>query len=251
MTCHGREERQTRRTRNESAERLVDALGSLGDVTSRKMVGGYGVFCDGVMFALVDSTGLAHLRTDESTAVRFEEKGSGSIPAGVLVRRFEKPGGHMFFLPLEGKVAPAPRRGRMGGDTGPTKHTSQQRFGASPTPTSLRSPTPPSRAGNKTYPHSELRSLRGVSQLSRNKTPQGKENGPHGAGLGHGACKSRQMSQGTDEPYRKGVQLCCGPGLLRRGDCGPRRSGFLPGPGRLLRNLCGCSSASPEPSSIK
>lgn len=76
----------------ESAERLVDALGSLGDVTSRKMFGGYGVFCDGVMFALVDSTGLAHLRTDASSTSAFEAAGSAkhsrmpywSIPAGVL-----------------------------------------------------------------------------------------------------------------------------------------------------------------------
>jgi DNA transformation protein len=76
----------------ESAERLVDALGSLGDVTSRKMFGGYGVFCDGVMFALVDSTGLAHLRADESSADAFEEAGSAkhsrmpywSIPDAVL-----------------------------------------------------------------------------------------------------------------------------------------------------------------------
>ena len=76
----------------ESTERLVDALGSLGDVTSRKMFGGYGVFCDGVMFALVDSTGLAHLRTDESSAAAFEAAGPAkhsrmpywSIPEAVL-----------------------------------------------------------------------------------------------------------------------------------------------------------------------
>jgi DNA transformation protein len=60
----------------EAAERLVDALGSLGDLTSKKMFGGYGIFGDGVMFALVDSSGVPHLRTDESTTTQFEDTGS-------------------------------------------------------------------------------------------------------------------------------------------------------------------------------
>ena len=60
----------------ETAERLVDALGSLGDVISKKMFGGYGIFGDGVMFALVDSSGVPHLRTDESTTKQFEDAGS-------------------------------------------------------------------------------------------------------------------------------------------------------------------------------
>lgn len=76
----------------ETAEMLVDALGALGDVTSRKMFGGYGVFLDGVMFALVDSAGVPHLRTDESTTDQFEEAGSNkhsrmpywSIPGAVV-----------------------------------------------------------------------------------------------------------------------------------------------------------------------
>jgi DNA transformation protein len=60
----------------ETAEQLVDALGSLGDVTSKKMFGGYGVFCEGVMFALVDSSGTPHLRTDADSTGRFEAAGS-------------------------------------------------------------------------------------------------------------------------------------------------------------------------------
>jgi len=76
----------------ETAERLVDALGSLGDVTSKKMFGGYGIFGDGVMFALVDSAGTPHLRTDDSTTTEFEDAGSAkhsrmpywSIPDPVL-----------------------------------------------------------------------------------------------------------------------------------------------------------------------
>jgi DNA transformation protein len=76
----------------EAAERLVDALGSLGDVTSKKMFGGYGIFGDGVMFALVDSSGVPHLRADESTTTQFGDAGSTkhsrmpywSIPDAVL-----------------------------------------------------------------------------------------------------------------------------------------------------------------------
>jgi DNA transformation protein len=60
----------------ETAERLVDALGPLGDVTSKKMFGGYGIFGGGVMFALVDSTGVPHFRTDGSTTPQFEDAGS-------------------------------------------------------------------------------------------------------------------------------------------------------------------------------
>ena len=36
------------------------------------MFGGYGVFESGVMFVLVDSAGVAHLRADDSTRARFE-----------------------------------------------------------------------------------------------------------------------------------------------------------------------------------
>ncbi|NNL13130.1 MAG: TfoX/Sxy family protein [Acidimicrobiia bacterium] len=76
----------------ETAAQLVDALASLGDVTSKKMFGGYGIFGDGVMFALIDSAGIPHLRTDESTTPQFEDAGSvkhsrmpyWSIPEAVL-----------------------------------------------------------------------------------------------------------------------------------------------------------------------
>jgi len=58
------------------AERLIDELASLGDVTTKKMFGGYGVFADGVMFVIVDSAGDAFLRADDSTSGAYEEVGS-------------------------------------------------------------------------------------------------------------------------------------------------------------------------------
>jgi DNA transformation protein len=66
------------------AEQLLDELAPLGAVTAKKMFGGYGVFADGVMFALVDSAGRAHLRADEATAPGFEAAGSdkhGRMPS--------------------------------------------------------------------------------------------------------------------------------------------------------------------------
>lgn len=75
-----------------TAERLVDGLAPLGDVSSKNMFGGYGVYESGVMFALVDSTGRAHLRVDQTTQPDFENAGSTkhsrmpywSIPEPVL-----------------------------------------------------------------------------------------------------------------------------------------------------------------------
>jgi DNA transformation protein len=58
------------------AERLIDDLAPLGDVTTKKMFGGYGVFEDAVMFALVDSTGGAFLRADDATSEKFVAAGS-------------------------------------------------------------------------------------------------------------------------------------------------------------------------------
>lgn len=75
-----------------SAEAVVADLAPLGDVASRKMFGGHGVFCDGVMFALIDSHGTVHLRADESTQQRFAAGGASkhgrmpywTVPADVL-----------------------------------------------------------------------------------------------------------------------------------------------------------------------
>jgi DNA transformation protein len=75
-----------------AADAIVADLHSLGPVTSKKMFGGHGIFCDGVMFGLIDSQGTVHLRADDTTAERFEEHGSTkhgrmpywTVPAGIL-----------------------------------------------------------------------------------------------------------------------------------------------------------------------
>ncbi len=76
----------------ESAERFVDALAPLGDVISKGMFGGYGIFQDGKMFGLVDSGGEWFLKAnDDAQAAAFQEAGSDkhgrmpywSVPAAV------------------------------------------------------------------------------------------------------------------------------------------------------------------------
>ncbi len=67
----------------EAAESLVDDLQPLGGITSKKMFGGYGVFSDSVMFAIVDSTGQCFLRADEATSEKYEAEGGerhGKMP---------------------------------------------------------------------------------------------------------------------------------------------------------------------------
>lgn len=55
-----------------TAEELVDTLQPLGDVRSKRMFGGFGVFADDVMFGLVDSSGQGFLRVGEDTQARYE-----------------------------------------------------------------------------------------------------------------------------------------------------------------------------------
>ncbi len=71
---------------------LVDDLLPLGAVTSKKMFGGYGLFCDGVMFGIVDSVGEVYLRADDALKGFFENAGSAkhgrmpywSVPSNVV-----------------------------------------------------------------------------------------------------------------------------------------------------------------------
>jgi DNA transformation protein len=60
----------------EAAVGLVDDLQPLGDVQPKRMFGGYGVFLDGTMFALVDASGGVFLRGDDTTADEFAGAGS-------------------------------------------------------------------------------------------------------------------------------------------------------------------------------
>ena len=75
-----------------AAEGLKDALGHLGDIRLRKMFGGYGVFEESLMFALVDKTGGIFFKADDSNLQTFLEAGAEKhgrmpyyrVPADVL-----------------------------------------------------------------------------------------------------------------------------------------------------------------------
>ena len=61
-----------------AAEEFVARIAPLGDISSKKMFGGYGIFESGKMFALVNSNGQVFLKVDDTNRGRFEEAGSGS-----------------------------------------------------------------------------------------------------------------------------------------------------------------------------
>lgn len=63
-------------TPSEVAEILTEEFKPLGEVTSKSMFGGVGLFVDGVMFTIVDKTGSVFLRSDASTDEAFETAGS-------------------------------------------------------------------------------------------------------------------------------------------------------------------------------
>ena len=54
-------------------EAVVKLLGGLGDITGRSQFGGYGIFADGKMFAMVTTDGHLHLKVDDSNRADFEE----------------------------------------------------------------------------------------------------------------------------------------------------------------------------------
>ena len=60
----------------QAAEDLQRRLSTLGEITTKKMFGGYGIFESGKMFALVDSAGGVYLKADDTNRGRFEEVGS-------------------------------------------------------------------------------------------------------------------------------------------------------------------------------
>lgn len=53
---------------------VLDQLDGLGDVTSKKMFGGVGIYCGGLFFALIAGDEL-YLKADARTRSRFEAAG--------------------------------------------------------------------------------------------------------------------------------------------------------------------------------
>lgn len=55
-------------------EHLLDLLSGFGEVSARRMFGGYGIYRDGLMFGLVADDEL-YLKVDELTKPTFDEAG--------------------------------------------------------------------------------------------------------------------------------------------------------------------------------
>jgi len=55
-------------------EHVVDLLGPLGAMSARAMFGGWGIYCEGTMFALV-ADDVLYLRTDDGNRPDFEALG--------------------------------------------------------------------------------------------------------------------------------------------------------------------------------
>ena len=71
---------------------VMDLLETLGTVTGRRMFGGYGIWEDGDMFALLDRESTLYFKVDDDTRARYADAGSDqfmsmpywSVPAQVL-----------------------------------------------------------------------------------------------------------------------------------------------------------------------
>ena len=76
----------------EAAEQLLEQLSLITGVTSKKMFGGHGIFCDKKMFGMITAKGGMFLKVDDSNRADYEEKGSTkhhrmpyySIPSEIL-----------------------------------------------------------------------------------------------------------------------------------------------------------------------
>lgn len=59
-----------------NAKLLVEKLSTLGDITSKRMFSGTGIFYNSKMFAMVDSKGVSYFKVDDQLKAEFAEQGS-------------------------------------------------------------------------------------------------------------------------------------------------------------------------------
>ena len=67
----------------DASQRLVEILAGSGGVTRKKMFGGYGIFHDGAMFAIVSSDGGIYFKAGPKNRADFEKTGAeqhGKMP---------------------------------------------------------------------------------------------------------------------------------------------------------------------------
>jgi DNA transformation protein len=68
--------------KDDYADYVVDKLSGLGDVRRRAMFGGYGIFHESLMFALI-SDGVLYFKVDDSNRDMYREAGSSIFPHGI------------------------------------------------------------------------------------------------------------------------------------------------------------------------
>jgi len=59
------------KAKHEFADYVVELLSSVGNVHARRMFGGYGIYCDGTMFALI-ADDVLYFKADEVNRPEFE-----------------------------------------------------------------------------------------------------------------------------------------------------------------------------------
>ena len=70
------------KAKNDYANFIVDKLAGLGEVNGRAMFGGYGIFHQGLMFALM-ADDVLYFKVDETNREMYEKAGSGKFPHGI------------------------------------------------------------------------------------------------------------------------------------------------------------------------
>jgi len=63
---------------NEFILHILDLLGTVGNVTARRMFGGYGIYLDNLMFAIVVDD-ILYLKADSQIQARFQDLGRSSF----------------------------------------------------------------------------------------------------------------------------------------------------------------------------
>jgi DNA transformation protein len=81
----------------DQTDHLLDLFARMGEIQVRRMFGGYGVFRDGLMFALVSDEAL-YLKADPETRRFFEERG---LPQFTYEKKGKRIGMSYFLAPDE------------------------------------------------------------------------------------------------------------------------------------------------------
>ena len=70
------------KAKDDYANYIVDKLSGIGDVNSRAMFGGHGIFHEGLMFALI-SDGVLYFKVDDSNREMYEKAGGSKFQHGI------------------------------------------------------------------------------------------------------------------------------------------------------------------------